>query len=155
MKQVSGFTLIELMISVAIVGILAGIAIPSYQSHVLKSRRAVAKGDLLGLANALERHFTETNSYCDAGGAGGANSCGGAVNDTGAPEGISFATQSPVDGNAPHHDLNISALTPTTFTIQAIPIAGGPQANDPCGTLELDHTGAKLVTGTAPVEQCW
>ena len=60
-----GFTLIELMITVAIVGILASIAYPSYQDSVMKSRRADVKGVLLGLTNAMERRFTETNSYCD------------------------------------------------------------------------------------------
>ena len=64
MKQKQrGFTLIELMITVAIVGILASIAYPSYQDSVMKSRRADAKGALLGLANTMERNFTTTNSY--------------------------------------------------------------------------------------------
>ncbi|MFI3186333.1 MAG: prepilin-type N-terminal cleavage/methylation domain-containing protein, partial [Methylococcaceae bacterium] len=59
MKQSqAGFTLIELMVTVAIVGILAAIAYPSYQDSVRKSRRADASGALLGLANAMERHFT-------------------------------------------------------------------------------------------------
>ena len=64
MKQPqNGFTLVELMITVAIVGILASIAIPSYQDSVMKSRRADAKAALLGLANTMERNFTTTNSY--------------------------------------------------------------------------------------------
>jgi len=69
MKQLqqNGFTLIELMIALAIVGILAAIAYPSYQDSVMKSLRTDATGALLGLANAMERHFTETNSYLGAG----------------------------------------------------------------------------------------
>ena len=63
MLNTKGFTLVELMIAVAIVGILASIAYPSYQDSVRKSRRADAKGALLGFANAMERHFTENNSY--------------------------------------------------------------------------------------------
>ncbi|MEY3761039.1 MAG: hypothetical protein RIR39_2530 [Pseudomonadota bacterium] len=63
MNKQKAFTLIELMITVAIVGILASIAIPSYQDSVMKSRRADAKGALLSLANTMERNFTTTNSY--------------------------------------------------------------------------------------------
>ena len=57
-KHAKGFTLIELMIVVAVVAILATIAMPSYQEHVRKSRRAQAKADLVELAQQLERHHT-------------------------------------------------------------------------------------------------
>lgn len=70
-RQQNGFTLMELMITVAIVGILAAIALPSYQDSVRKSRRADVKGVMLGLANALERRFTETNSYAGVAGIAG------------------------------------------------------------------------------------
>jgi len=63
MNKQKAFTLIELMITVAIIGILASIAIPGYQGSVMKSRRADAKGALLSLANTMERNFTTTNSY--------------------------------------------------------------------------------------------
>jgi len=56
MNKQTAFTLIELMVTVAIVGILASIAYPSYQDSVRKSRRADVKGVVLGLANAMERH---------------------------------------------------------------------------------------------------
>ncbi|MDT8407349.1 MAG: type IV pilin protein [Methylococcales bacterium] len=144
MNKSQGFTLIELMITVAIVGILAGIAYPSYQAHVLKSRRAIAKGDLLSLANALERHFTENNRYCGA----TSSTCG-----AGAP--TIFATQSPLDGPTKYYDLKISALTASSYTIQAVPIAGSPQAKDSCGTLIFQHTGAKSISGSIALEQCW
>lgn len=58
-----GFTLVELMISVGIVGILAGIAYPSYQKQVQTSRRADAQVALMDFANTLERRYTETNTY--------------------------------------------------------------------------------------------
>lgn len=65
-KTQQGVTLIELMVTVAIIGILAGVAIPGYQESVRKSRRADVKGVLLGLTNAMERRFTEANTFCDA-----------------------------------------------------------------------------------------
>lgn len=147
-----GFTLIELMITVAIIGILAGIAYPSYQEQVYKSRRADAKGALLGLANALERHFTESNSYCDAGGTGGTNSCGDSgTKDTGSPS--IYPAKSPLDGTTKYYDLTITAVTDTSFTVQAAP--AGAQANDKCGTLSLTNTGVKAVTGSLALALCW
>ena len=135
MKQIQqGFTLIELMITVAIVGILASIAYPSYQDSVMKSRRADVKGVLLGLANAMERRFTETNSYCDAGGAGGADSCGAGTNDTGTP---SIYTIPPETAN--FYTVTISVATASTYTLRATPT--GAQAGN--GILEITQTGAR------------
>jgi type IV pilus assembly protein PilE len=137
-KRIKGFTLIELMISVAIVGILAGIAYPSYISHVTKSRRADATVALLGLANAMERRYTETNSYCDAGGTGGEDTCGTAdTNDTGSPS--IYSAQSPIDGGTKYYDLTIYSVTDNTYTLVANPI--NSQAGD--GMLQLSHTGER------------
>jgi type IV pilus assembly protein PilE len=143
-----GFTLIELMITVAIVGILAAIAIPSYQDSVRKSRRADAEGALMGLANALERKYTENNHYCDQGGAGGANSCGEAdKNDTG-------ATALQADGT--YYTYRISETTTSTYKLTAAP--KGAQGSDKCGSLTLDHLGVKGVSGAATgytADTCW
>ena len=150
LKPQKAFSLIELMIVVAIVGILAGIAYPSYQDSVSKSRRADAKGALLGFANAMERHFTENNDYCDAGGGGGANSCGDATNDSGSP--TVFSATSPVDGGTPYYNLTINAANATSYTLFAAPT--GDQANDQCGTLTLTQTGQKGFSGT-DTGDCW
>jgi type IV pilus assembly protein PilE len=157
MKQTQqGFTLIELMVTVAIVGILASIAYPSYQDSVMKSRRADVKGVMLGLANAMERRFTENNSYCDLGGAGGANSCfaGPAdtgVNDTGTPSNYTIPTET-----ASFYTVTISAATASSYTLSAA--RTGAQSTDKCGTLTLTHTGVKGVTGAATgvnATNCW
>jgi type IV pilus assembly protein PilE len=131
LKSQKAFTLIELMIVVAIIGILAGVAYPSYQNSITNSRRADTKGALMGLANAMERHFTENNTYL---GAAGTNATPA---DTGAPR--IFATQSPVDGGTPYYNLTISAATSTSYTLRATPI--GTQAND--GILEMNHTESR------------
>ena len=156
MKQTqSGFTLIELMIAVAIVGILAAIAFPSYQESVRKSRRADAEGALLGFANAMERHFTEFNSYCDAAAAGGTvvALCGTGTEDTGAP-----AIYAPPAATAVNYTFTILAVTPTptTYILQAAPVAGSSQANDKCGTLTVNNTGAKTNSNGLPQpDECW
>lgn len=148
MKYIKGFTLIELMITVAIVGILASIAIPSYQDSVRKSRRADAKAVLLGLANAMERHFTETNSYLGA--AGTADSPA----DTGTPH--IYSGQSPVDGGTVYYNLTINTATATAFMLHAAP--AGAQSGDRCGTLTLTQTGTKGILNAAAgvvAQDCW
>jgi type IV pilus assembly protein PilE len=153
MKRVQlGFTLIELMIAVAIIGILSSIAIPSYQDSVKKSRRADAKAALLGLANALERRFTETNSYCDVGGGTGTavTDCGTATLDTGTPTTI-YTVPTETAG---FYTVTISAATTTTYTLSAVP--AGAQSGDRCGTLTLTGTGAKTFSGSGlTVAECW
>lgn len=138
LKKNKGFTLIELMITVAIIGILAAIAYPSYTRQVQKTRRADAKGALMGLSNAMERYFTENNRYTGA-------ATGPA--DTGTPR--IFATQSPVSGGTKYYDLRITAATASAYTIEADPV--GTQDSDPCGKLTLSNTGLK----TPPTSGCW
>jgi type IV pilus assembly protein PilE len=127
-----GFTLIELMITVAIIGILAAIAIPSYQDSVRKSRRADAQGALLSLANAMERHFTETNSYKGAAGTDGTPT------DTGDPRESIFKTQGTT---GTYYAITILAATDDAYTLQAAPVAGSGQAGN--GNLALDSTGQR------------
>jgi len=131
-KHQHGFTLIELMITVAIVGILAAIALPSYQDSVMKSRRADAKSDLLGLANAQERHFTVSNAYC-----GSDDTC------------TLTNIYTPNPQNNAYYEFSIDA-TANTFTLTASPT--GAQADDPCGDLTLDQA---CVRNSADNAVCW
>lgn len=147
MQKQKAFTLIELMVTVAIIGILAGIAIPSYEDSVRKSRRADAKAALLGLANAMERHFTERNSYCDSADASGTDTgCGTNIEDTGPPAIYTIAAETQA-----FYTITISAATTSSYTLSAAPT--GAQSGDACGTLTLTQTGARAVTGTA--SDCW
>jgi len=133
MPKQSGFTLIELMIVVAIIGILAAIAYPSYQNHVEKTRRSVAQAELMELAQWMERRYTASYDYRDG---------------TDDPD-LPF-TESPRDSSATFYDISFQGdVERNAFTLQAVPT--GPQANDSCGTLTLDSTGAK----DADVDGCW
>lgn len=139
MKQ-SGFTLIELMITVVIVSILAAIAIPSYRDHVRQSNRADAKAVLLENAQFMERNLTEANRYDQT--------------SAGATTALLY-TQSPKTGTANYAMGFVSgSLAATTYTLQAVP--SGSMTGDACGTLTLTHTGVKGVSGASlTATDCW
>ena len=128
-----GFTLIELMMAVAVVGILATMAVPSYTSYLTSVRRAETQGSIMELANFMERYYTVNNCYKDK---GANNVCDTSDSDPTLP-----FTQTPKDGTPKAYNLALQANTGSTFTLRATPITGSPQAND--GLLELDHTGAR------------
>jgi len=110
-----GFTLIELMVVVAIIAILASIAFPAYQDSVRKSRRTEARDLLLSAAQSLERQYTNTNSYA----------------------GLTVAK------NGIYYNLTVSPVAPTTsFTLKAT--AKGDQAKDTaCSEMTFTNVGVK------------
>lgn len=143
-KQI-GITLIELMIVVAIVGILAAIAYPSYAQYVMRSKRVTAEGDLYALRNAMQRGFPENNnSYVGATAA--------ALNAFGAPVAALFPSQSPIDGGNPAYNLRIRVESASAYTLQAVPV--GAQVDDSCGTLSLTSTNVRGVSSST-VANCW
>lgn len=138
--RVKGFTLIEVMIAVVVIGILAAIAYPSFTEQMRKARRADAKTALLTAAQTLERFYTENNTYVGAT-AGGA----GSTIPNWAPTDRPFANRT--------YDVAISALTANTFTVQAT--RAGVQVSDlNCGDYTLTNTGMKGVTA-GTVANCW
>jgi type IV pilus assembly protein PilE len=135
-----GFTLIELMIVVVILGVLASIAVPAYQDSVRRARRAEVQTALLATAHALERLYTRNNSY-----AGAAMGTGG------------LPSASVPNGPSPYYTITLTvAAGNQAYTLTAAPVSGGPQANDKCGSFTLNAAGAKGVSGgSLPAAQCW
>ena len=125
-----GFTLIEVMIVIAIVAILTTVAYPSYVDQVRKARRVDATNALMDGSQLLERCFTRVNAYND-------ESCPDPTGTSGdGYYSISFASDEP---------------TATTYTLVATPT--GDQANDPCGVFTLDFLGNR--TPTPDGRRCW
>jgi len=107
MKKNSGFTLVELMIVLAIITLLATVALPAYNESVDKTRRSDGQSTLLQLTNAMERYYSEQSPFTYVGAALGAG-------------GI-FPDEAPLEGAAKYYDLSITAPTATTYTLLATP----------------------------------
>ena len=150
-RDESGFTLVELMIVVAIIGIITAIAYPSYQNLVNGSYRSTAQSDLLGLASAMERHYSATFSYEGAAASGGT---------PGSP--TVFKTYSPSSEPVANkrYDLTIVSVgtNGTDFQIKATPVTSSQSKDD--GSLFYFSDGRKgwdqNNNGTLETsEYCW
>jgi type IV pilus assembly protein PilE len=128
-RQPRGFTLIELMITVAVVAILAAVAYPSYLDHIRKSRRAEAKQALMGIASRQQQFLLDTRDYGTSLAA------------------IGFSLPTSI---ASYYTVTLATAGTATvpaFTATAAPM--GDQTRDTCGTLAMNNTGTRT-----PVN-CW
>jgi len=140
-----GFTLIEVMVTVAIVGILTAIAYPSYSGYIARSKRSDARAALLENAQYLEARFTSNGYYSSA-----------RDNNT-AP--TLPVTSVPRNGGSPSYNLT-ATVTNTSYTLTASPT--GSMTGDKCKSYRIDQTGAQFlwdsnqrVSDTALVAECW
>lgn len=132
-KKQSGFTLIEMMIVVAVIGVLAAIAYPSYQSYVVKSKRADMMSEMHNIASQVERQKLSAGKYSG-------------VTTTGMTGGY------PKQGTA-LYTIGLSSPLNKDWTITATPIVGQQMAND--GTLSLSSKGVKCRGNICGVNDEW
>lgn len=134
-RRQRGFTLIELMIGVAVLGILVAIAYPGYRDQVAKGHRADARTALLALAQRMERFYTERSTYVGAT--------------------LGAAGIFPAASENGYYTLSIAAQTADGFTIKAVP--AGVQAGDKCGSYLFNQLGQKTLgaDATLGVASCW
>jgi type IV pilus assembly protein PilE len=144
--RIHGFTLIELMIVVAIIAILSAIAYPSYISHVTKTHRVAAEGCLSEFSNWMERWYT-TNLRYDKDVTG--------TNAVAPPFTTMDCATTSQTGNNYKYQFAASEPTRSTYKIDAIPQNAQATRDTKCGTLSIDQTGKRDITGTGTVAECW
>lgn len=134
MKKHVGFTLIELMVVVAIIGILAAIAYPSYMAYLVRSRRAAAESYMLEVSGLQQRYLLDARAY-----ASDLNT----LNAT-APANV-----------APNYTITTAptAGPPPGFQVVAVPINAQLTNDTSCGTLTIDQAGTKTSSGSG--SRCW
>jgi len=131
-KKTRGFTLIELMIVIAILAIIVAVGYPSYMEHVKKSRRAEGMGQLLELADRMERAYSDSGTY---------------------PTVISEVYVATTDGG--FYTLSIVSANNVSFTVSAAPTSLGRQNDDKCETFTLTSLGQKSVSDSSLNSHCW
>lgn len=138
MKYNKGFTLVELMIAVVIVGILASVAIPAYTQYTVRAKRAAAESFIMSVANKQEQYILDARQYTDTLGTGG------------------LGLTAPADVSA-HYNITITNVgaTPPTYTINAVPTGSQATNDTKCGTVSINQAGTKGKTGTGTLGDCW
>lgn len=139
------------MVVVAIIGILAAIAVPNYNRYITKSRRAAAESFVMTLSNLEAQVLLDLRSYVSV-----ANNAAFPNTPTAASPGLNVAVPGDVSS---YYNVSIVATNPAgappTFVVTAVPVGGQATADTQCGTLSIDQTGAKGITGTGTVSSCW
>ncbi|MDX1454727.1 MAG: type IV pilin protein [Gammaproteobacteria bacterium] len=148
MKLKQGFTLVELMVVVAIISILAAVAYPAYSEYVTRTKRSLAKSELNSIASRQETFFMDNKQYASD------------LTNLGMPANPYFID---VNGNRLAANASaevvyqISAATPTTrsFTLTATPVNSQGNNDLECANLTLDNNQERGVSGTGTVSDCW
>ena len=140
----AGFTLIELMIVVAIVALLAAIAYPSYITYITKTHRVAAEGCLSEFSNWMERYYTTNLSYDK-------DLNGNPV----APPFTSMDCAATSQTGVYYQYKFVSAASATQYAIEALPIGAQASRDTKCGTLSIDQSGTRAVSGTGTLAECW
>jgi type IV pilus assembly protein PilE len=135
-----GMSLMELMVVVIIIAVLVAIAMPVYSGYVGRTRRVAAEGCMMQTANFMERFYTTKLTYVGA---------------TTSPITILDCMQTSQTGNDYSYTFSSGQPTATTYIVQATPIGVQATRDAKCGTLTIDQTGTRQVSGSDTLADCW
>jgi type IV pilus assembly protein PilE len=135
-RRAAGFTLVELMIVVLIVGILAAIATPTYIAYVARTNRGAAKGCMAEFSQFMERYYTTNLTY------------------VGAAPALGCQTESQLNLKYTI-DVTTTAATQRTYMVTATPQGAQVTRDANCGTLTLNQAGTRTASGSGGVAACW
>jgi type IV pilus assembly protein PilE len=139
MMRATGFTLIEVIVAMAIIAILTAIAVPNYTQYVQRSNRSDARGQLMQAAQWMERWRTERGTYAGAA----------------LPVALQCAPANATGfGTCRNYNLALNIPNGAAYGLTATPVAGGPMNGDVCGAITLDMTGAR-GQGGGTADLCW
>ena len=152
MKSHKGFTLIELMVVIALVAILVSVALPTYQNQVLKGNRAVAKGKLLDLVARQEQFFADNKVYSNTLDA----FLGLGTTTAGVDDNYNWVATASADSIYTFSVTTaaIGGVANMSFTLTATPVNKQTRDAGSCATLTLNQAGQRGATGTLGLD-CW
>ena len=152
--RIAGFTLVKLMIVVAVVGVLTAIALPSYTSYIARAQRADARAQLLQVAQFMQRFYAANDRFDQ-------DRAGTSVLSV-MPTNLK---KSPADSTTAMYQLNSAitsagsytiTVTVSAYTLTMAPISGTRMANDGCGAFRVNSLGVRTITGTGKTrDECW
>jgi type IV pilus assembly protein PilE len=135
-----GFTLIELMVVVAIIAIIAAFAVPNYLRYGIRARRVDGQNLLVRVADAQERYYAINNHY-------------------GSLDQLGYTSAAAKLSEKAYYELSMDPASDSTsamaYIATATPVAGGPQTKDDCGALTISNTGEKGQAGPTTNGSCW
>jgi type IV pilus assembly protein PilE len=130
----SGFSLIEILITLSIIGILAMVSVPTYTHYLVSAHRAQATAILTQLSTALEQYHIEHNAYADA-------------DIKQLPVNVAAARKS--------YQFTLTQADGDDYTLSATPVGAQANQDKDCGTLSIDANGERHISGSGDIDACW